>query len=107
MSKTRTRELPADLFADYRDYLELGAVPQNRLHEVVVMELFAKGITLQALKDFQNRRAVQLEAKAGRALECTCGLLCFDLNELAAHLEHLSSRTGHGLKGKRGGSRYD
>jgi hypothetical protein len=104
MNKTRTEQL-ADLLIDYQDYLRLGKVPQNGFHKLVVEELFVKGITLQELKDFQNRRAARLEAKAGRALECRCGLLCYDLTELITHLEGLATRDGHGLMGKGGKSR--
>jgi hypothetical protein len=106
MNKTQTQQEPlTDLFNDYCNYLEYGLVPQNGFHKLVVEELFAKGITLQELKDFQNRRAARLEAKAERALECCCGLLCYDLTELITHLEGLATRDGHGLMGKGGKSR--
>jgi hypothetical protein len=95
--------MSADLFADYRAFLELGKTPKNNLHALVVEELVAKGVSLEALKNFQDRRAAHLEAKAGRALECYCGLVCYHLDELATHLEHVASRDGHGLMEKRGG----
>jgi hypothetical protein len=95
--------MSADLFADFRAFLELGKTPKNNLHALVVEELVAKGVSVQALKNFQDRRAAQLEAKAGQVIECRCGLLCCDLTELATHLEGLATRDGHGLMGKGGG----
>ena len=49
----------------------------------------------------RKARQDRVKGKAGRALECRCGLLCYDLTELVTHLESLASRTGHGLMWKR------
>jgi hypothetical protein len=57
---------------------------------VVVEELLTKGMTLQALRDFQDRRARQLDARAGQALECECGLMFFEREEYKQHLRSLT-----------------
>ena len=94
----------SDFRTCYRELLEGVSIEKLsqkyvRVEVCAAQGLVEKQVPLAELVAFQDRRARQLEAKAGLALECACGLTLFDETEYHAHVRLLSpeSRQDHEL----------
>lgn len=95
----------SDLYGCYFDLLS-GVAPESlaakyvRIEVLAAQELYAKGVTLEELKRFQDRRAGRIEAAAIHGpLECSCGLFLFDEAEYRQHLAiNPENRREHTLK---------
>lgn len=82
----------SDLYGCYRDLLN-GVAPKDlarrhiRIEVLAAQELYAKGVTLEELKRFQEHRAASIAAAGSHEpLECSCGFALFDDEEYKRHV---------------------